>query len=324
MNKYGLKSLLVIAASFSLMNIASAQDFMVLSSQGTSTVDGVGVKIGSVISGAKVIQVTNGASLGLAHSSGKTVQINSSGDFKTSDIETKVNATKSGVVQSYAGFVVNELTSGGDITTTKSKMANTGSVSRAVPITDEIQIMLPENSNIIPNSKIKIKWFAKDGVSEAENPAYIFEVKDLHGKTLISEEVHENEISIDPLKLGQAHKNGCVFSVSSKDASKDASKVTKTEYRVKYLKGKSILDRAIIGQYRKISEQYGSETVADYMAIATFFAENHMHANAIYAYENALEKEPNNVFVKMVYESYLKRNTLSKEARSAAASSLKK
>jgi hypothetical protein len=320
MNKYGLKSLLVIAVSFSLMNIASAQDFMVLSSQGTSTVDGVGVKIGSVISGAKVIKVTNGASLGLAHSSGKTVQINSSGDFKTSDIETKVNATKDGVVQSYAGFVVNELTSGGNIASTKSKMGNTGSVSRAMSFTDEIQIMLPENSNIIPDSKIKIKWFVKDGVEKVENAVYIFEVKDLHGKVIISEEVHENEISIDPLKLGQAHKNGCVFSVSPKNS----TTVSKMEYRVKYLKGRSILDKAIMGQYRKVSEQYSSETVADYMAIATFFAENDMHANAIYAYETALEKEPNNVFVKMVYESYLKRNNLSKEARSSAASSLKK
>ena len=164
MNKYGLKSLLLTAMSFTVVHIASAQDFMVLSSQGSSTVDGASVKIGTVISGAKVIKVSSGAHLGLAHSSGKTVQIKSAGDYKTTDIESKVNATKDGVVQSYAGFVVNELTAGGNIASTKSKMGNTGSVKRATSFNDNLQIMLPENSNIIPSSKIKVKWFAKDGV----------------------------------------------------------------------------------------------------------------------------------------------------------------
>ena len=89
------------------MGTVSAQEmaFRVLASKGMNSVDAQNLRIGSKINANQSIKVGAESYLGLAHKSGKTLEIKEAGTYKVSDLEARFDNASNGVTSKYIDFV---------------------------------------------------------------------------------------------------------------------------------------------------------------------------------------------------------------------------
>ncbi|MCS6832796.1 MAG: hypothetical protein NZ521_04430, partial [Flammeovirgaceae bacterium] len=148
---------LVLMGVLSMTNLyAQGYEFMVLGTKGANTVDGQPTKVGATIKAGQTIKVESNAYLGLAHTSGKTLEIKKAGSYKVEDLVKKISENKGGIATQYAAFVIDELTGSDQVQNRYAQKAKTGSVTRAF---NKLAFMLPEKSKVLYDDKITIKWY---------------------------------------------------------------------------------------------------------------------------------------------------------------------
>lgn len=299
---------LVLTGSLFNMNLyAQGYEFMVLGTKGTNTVDGQPTKVGATIKAGQTIKVESNAYLGLAHTSGKTLEIKKAGSYKVEDLVKKISENKGGIASQYAAFVIDELTGGDQVQNRYAQKAKTGSVTRAF---NKLGFMLPEKSRVLHDGKITIKWYIdhKD-LSDEEIKAYRFVVTNMSKQTIFEQVVEGTSITLDMSDKRFAKEENLVYyceAVGKKGVDSP----------------EQILMKVSPQEQKEINNQFAEldNSAFAQLSKAYVFEEKELYANALNAYEEAIKDNDSEQFQNL-YRAFLMRNNLSPEAKAASKES---
>ncbi len=298
MNSINVKSTLTLLVAVLLSSAVFAQDyaFMVLGAKGDNKVDGSALKVGTSLKATQTLEVGEGAYLGLAHQSGKTLEIKQNGTYKVADLETKLEKLSSDMGNEIAMYIIDELTSDDNKSNRFShSMVKTGSVTRATPSQSPLQIMLPSQSEFVPG-EVTIRWYLDDESIEAPEK-YTFVALNLRGIEVIRKEVSGNSVTLDLSELDPFDMKLLKYQVIANDDLKSEEQGLK-------------LPKRNADELTKELGKFSSEdTPINHYLRAEFFAKNGLLANAMNSYEAAGEAFEDS------YQEFLKAFKLTKASR---------
>ncbi|GAB4338142.1 MAG: hypothetical protein OHK0038_16790 [Flammeovirgaceae bacterium] len=294
---------LVLVGSLSISSLfAQGYEFMVLGTKGANTVDGQATKVGATIKAGQTIKVESNAYLGLAHTSGKTLEIKKSGTYKVEDLVKKISENKGGIANQYAAFVIDELTGGDGVQNRYAQRAKTGSVTRAF---NKLAFMMPEKSKVM-DDKITIKWyFDHKDLNDDEVKSFRFVVTNMSKQTIFEQVVEGMSITLDLNDKRFAKEENLVYYCEAVGRKGIDSP-------------EQILLKVTDNEAKEINSRLSEVEKSDLSNIvkAQIFEEKEMYANAINAYEEAIKSNDSEQFQNL-YKAFLMRNNLSPESRLA-------
>ena len=278
----------ILLIGFSFLGISQYNyDFMVLGTKGKNYLDGNEIKVGQVIQASQKVVVDE--YLGLAHISGKTLEIKIAGSFLVSDLSKNIDGDEN-IFHRYASFVISELKQ--EKPTNKyANKGKTGAVYRAVK-NKPIQFMLPEKSFVYPQDNISISW-----KSIIPSKSYKFRVLDMMNNILYETVVSDTIVNVNLNDIDINSKINVIYEVESLDS------INIISPRQMISKIGKDTKKAIKNDLKNIS----SDTAMDYINRAIIFEEYALFPNALDCYVKALESNES-VFIKNVYEAFLQRN----------------
>lgn len=288
-------ALLVLSVLFSPTLFAQDYSFMVLGAKGDSKADGSTLKVGARLTKSQKIEVGKGAYLGLAHSSGKTLEIKKKGAYPIKDLEAKIAKLNDNTTGQIAMFILDELTSDDNKSNRFSHSAvKTGSVMRATPNASNLKVMLPEQTEFLPG-KVTIKWYTEDGKAAEK---YTFIAKNLRNEEVIRKEVSTPYVSLDLSTLNEFDAKLLKYQVVANDVKSEEQglKLPKTS-------------EALTKLNEEAAKLPKGNTPMESFLRAEFYAQKGMLANAVNAYEEAGEAFEDS------YKAFLKAFKLTQEAR---------
>lgn len=302
----------LIGASFSLLLMctwsALAQDyaFKVLATKGGNTIDGQPAKVGAKITDNQTVVVAEGAYLSLAHHSGKAIEV-AAGSHKAKDLSSKI-AQSSSMTNKYVKFVVNELTqeeqSSAAARNRFQHMNKTGSVERDLAVSS-VKLWLPLNSNIM-GDQLLVKW--SDGQPDAE-ALYLVQISDLSDQVLFSSLTKDNRMMVDLTSKALAEQPHLIVKVLPVDAASGKTKIPAQQIDGSVLvrpESETLLQ--LQNELKAIREEFGANSAMGKLAEANFFEENGMIAEALHAYETALQLSGQVPSYQELYNAFLVRN----------------
>lgn len=291
----GLMMCAVSAPSFAQNNV-----FKVLGVKGDVSVDGAPLKVGMSIGANQSVSVGESAYLGMAHSTGKTLEIKKAGKFKVSELEGQLSSGSSSLAGKYASFVLEELTASNDDAKSVQRV-KTGSVTRATPGAYSAQFAMPRNSNVADGTHITIKWFAED--HPADQPVKVV-FRNAFRDVIMEQTVTGNSITLDLSSPELADQKALLYAVMNAEG-----KQITEEFVLRKLKGKEAED--VQGT---LAELPNDDSSISQIIRAQFFEEKDLIGNAIYAYEKAIGLADVEEY-RNLYERFLLRQGLSKQSK---------
>lgn len=306
-------SLISIILCCLLIGTVSAQEmaFRVLASKGANSVDAKNLRIGSKITANQSIKVGSQSYLGLAHKSGKTLELKEAGTYKVADLVAKLSAAKSGVTSKYIDFVTSELTQKPDKNAMARRykhMSKTGAVERKVGL-DPIDLMLEKRHNVLGN-EVAILWYLNEKLPIV-NPegvtGYKVTISNLFGEVLEEKTLKASEtmliLSLDDDKF--KNQNEITYKVL---ALGENSMKSSEQVLVK------MTDEKIKGNYADYDILAQNNTALGKIILAKYLEEQLLIPEAMAAYHDALEIESDVEAYQTLYNEFMTRTELSKEA----------
>lgn len=285
-----MKKIIIIFLLLGLCLPAFSQinyEFIVLGSKGSNTVNGNTIKVGMPLKKGQKIFVDE--YLGLAHKTGKTLEIKISGNFTINKLVEKIQLTDNSLLHNYASFVINELKPD-KLSNRYNKKQKTGAVYRAVK-NRPVAFMLPEKTIVYPDN-ITIVWSSIDTVKN-----YKLEVLNMMQEVIYSKVVNDTTITINLKDIDITSKINLI-------------------YQIKDLKGKLISGRQMFSLIGKDTKKLVKEDLKvvssdnieiNYINEALIYEEYGLYANALDSYQKAI-KVSNSEFTISIYKAFLKRN----------------
>ncbi|MCC5943919.1 MAG: hypothetical protein JJT94_03225 [Bernardetiaceae bacterium] len=308
------KQILLSVLFLFLAATVSAQDyaFRVLASKGSNSASEAALRTGSKIAADATIEVAEGGYLGLVHANGKTLEIKEKGTYKVADLQKKVGVEDKGLSSRYAAYVSSEViksdNEGVSAENRHKHMGKTGAVVRA---TGENAIMgVYEKTETLVGEKVTINWFLYEDIAKVEETEvdnYRVVINDLFGNVLVNKEVKSTNYKLD-------------------FASPEMKGNTAVVYRVYAVKeGKEVFasdEKSIKRASRRDIEKYSNEaseladanTALGQIIRAQYFEEKGFYADAMQAYETAIDMAPGVEAYEELYNNFLTRNLMSKDA----------
>lgn len=285
--------------SFILLNaVVYGQDytFRVLANKGSNELKSgdswQAVKTGASLKTGDELKITENASVGLVHVSGKPLEVKQPGTYKVADLATKVSGSSS-VLNKYTDFIL----SSNSAEAKKNRLSATGAVHRGL---EDIKVFLPENQNAeIYNNIAYVNWEAKGGAP------YLVIFKNMFDEELVKVETSETSVRVDLNDPKFANETAILVEVKSKADGKSKSE----QHLIKKLsQGRH---DAVKKSYTELNNELGSEaSELNRLIQAAFFEQNKLFIDAIAAYEEVIKMAPDNVSYKETYEEFLLRNKL--------------
>ena len=295
-----------------LIGTASAQEmaFRVLASKGMNSVDAQNLRIGSKVNANQSITVGADSYLGLAHKSGKTLELKKAGTYKAADLEAKLTSKASGVTSKYIDFVASELAKKDDANAMARRykhMSKTGAVTRGG--IDPIDLMLEKKHDVLGN-QVAILWHLNEklpAVKPETVSGYKVVVKNLFGETLeeFTLEADQNMfiLNIEDEKLKSqtqiAYKITALGDNAMASSEQMLTKMTKENSSEKYA------DYEILSQ---------NNTALGKIILAKYLEEQLLLPEAMVAYHEALTLESEVEAYQTLYDEFMTRTGFSKEA----------
>ncbi len=258
---------------FSTTCPAQQYAFMVLSSKGFTEVKSgeqwTSIKVGAQLKTTDEVKIPGNGYLGLVHASGKSLQIKESGNYKVVDLASKVGKGSS-ALNKYTDFILSSEQE------KKNKLAATGAVHRNVK--KDIMLGLPSDP---AKAELLGDYFLLTWTTDGSS-SYKISLTNFHGDELANYEAAGNSQIIDLSKSFENTPQLLVKVISSNENTSD-------DYTVKRLTGH---------RNKKMSEAVGelglsTETTGlDKFILASFFEDNLMLIDALTAYKEAAEMEP--------------------------------
>lgn len=291
--------LIFVTTLVALSTVASAQDyaFKVLANKGSNEVKSgaawVPLKTGATLQKGDELKLGDNAYIGLVHSTGKPVEVKESGIHKVTELEEKV-PNGSSVLNKYTDFILSS-----NASQEKNRLSATGAVHRDVKIgaPAAIKLLLPENEHTgIYNSTAFITWEA-----DGKGP-YVITIKNMFEDVVEKAETSETSFMVDLSSAKYARENAILVEVSSKADENIISK----RHMIKRLSAAEV--EKISSALQEIKNFVSEETAVNKLYLAGFYEENHLLIDAIRAYKQVLELEPE--AYKDTFEEFLVRNNL--------------
>jgi len=301
-----MKTRILFLALIFIANVTFAQDemFKVLASKGTNKIasgtstEWRSLKIGEKVNKADKITVSEGGYLGLAHKSGKTIEIKKAGTYSAEKLSSEVSAQNAGMGKKYVDFMVGEMTAKNeDMTKNRHKyMDVTGSVERG---DNAIHAFVPKEAFFL-NSQNLVKWQPVKGVK-----TYVVKVTNMFDEPIFKIETTESSAMIDLSKIDMKDDNQVyILSISSKEN----PNLKSDEYALKHLsKDKTTI---VTQQSTELKKEFSEESALNRVVMASFYEENKLILNAVENYESAIKLEPGVEDYKVAYGRFLQRNNL--------------
>lgn len=289
---------LLLSGIILLNTLAYGQDytFRVLATKGSNEIKSGDswqpIKTGASLKSGDELKITENASVGLVHSTGKPLEVKQAGTYKVADLASKVSGGSS-VLNKYTDFIL----SSNSAEAKKNRLSATGAVHRGL---EDIKVYLPENQNAeIFNSIAYVNWEAKGGAP------YVVSFKNMFDEELVKVETPENSLKIDLSDPKFANETAILVEVKSKADSKSKSE----QHLIKKLsQGRQ---EAIKKSYTELNNELGTETTElNKLIQASFYEQNKLFIDAISSYEEVIKMAPDNASYKEAYEEFLLRNKL--------------
>lgn len=280
--------LIILLAGILMPLVMEAQSyaFLVLQSKGQTAVksgeEWTPIKVGSQLKVSDEIKISDNGYLGLSHASGRAFQVKEPGNFKVADLASKVGKGSS-ALNKYTDFILSSEQE------KKNKLAATGAVHRDVK--KEIMLGLPSDP---AKAEVQGNHFFLTWTADGSN-SYKVVVMDLGEDELASFTVETNNYMID-LSKGYEGTSQVLVKVISANGN------TSDKYTVKKLTGhkKKKMDEAV-GELGLSGEATG----LDKYILASFFEDKLMLIDALTAYKEAAQAEPD--VYQEAYEQFLSR-----------------
>ncbi|HEY8399607.1 MAG TPA: hypothetical protein VIK89_00020 [Cytophagaceae bacterium] len=299
--------LLTFLLSFFISIASIAQDqevFKVLASKGTNKyTTGGSTEAKPVLIGKKLYQndeiiVGDNSYLGLAHKSGKTIELKKAGTYKVSQLSSEVSAQNSSVSKKYIDFVLGEMSSDvEDMSKNRHKyMDVTGSVERGDE-QQQLKLLAPKEAYVL-NAPVTLKWYP---VKDAKK--YIVKVTNMFDEPIFETETSETSISVDLSKLKINEEKNLLWSVEVKGKPDLQSKAS-----LKYPADEKVT--LVNEQFKELKSTLSEETAINKFVMASFYEDNEFYLNAVESYEAAIKLEPEVEDYKIAYGQFLSRTGL--------------
>jgi hypothetical protein len=294
-----MKKVKLLTVGFFLISfITYAQDyaFRVLANKGANEVKSGDswqpIKTGAQLKKGDELKISENASVGLVHVTGKPLEVKQPGSYKVDDLSAKIG-NGSSVLNKYTDFIL----SSNSAEAKKNRLSATGAVHRGL---EDIKVFLPENQYAeIYNNIAVINWESAKG-----GAPYIVSVKNMFDEELAKIETPENVTQIDLSDPKFANETAVLVEVRSKADAKSKSE----QHLIKTLSP---------GRYDVVKKQLSEETadLKDETAfnkylLASVYEEKKLFIDAITCYEQAIKMDPGNPTYKDGYEEFLLRNKL--------------
>lgn len=293
--------ILLLVGFLTVSMFVNAQDytFRVLANKGANEIkSGDGwqpVKTGASLKLGDELRVTENASIGLVHSSGKPLEVKKANTYKVADLAAQMTGGSS-VLNKYTDFIL----SSNSAEAKKNRLSATGAVHRGLGI----KVFLPKNQLAsVFNNVVYVNW------DKAEKGPYVVIFLNMFDDVLLKVETPENSVHVDLADPKFAGETAILVEVQSK--------ATGTKSDERYLiKRLSPGEREKLkAPYTEISKELADETALNKVVLASFFEQNELLIDAITAYEEAIKLAPDNPTYQEYYEEFLLRNKL-KEIKS--------
>ncbi len=186
-----MKKLFIILLSLFASVIVNAQAFVfsVLANKGQNQIQQgtawTTLKAGTKIQKGNTIKIEAGGYIGLMHSSGKTIEIKTPGQYTVPQLESKLATQSAGFAQKYTQFALNS--NGGS---TKS-YNQTGSVSRAVY---KAETFTGDSITIIPSIPLTLALgIERDDLKDS----MLIAITDFYGHPITSKNISDDHFTLD-------------------------------------------------------------------------------------------------------------------------------
>lgn len=292
-----IKKLALLVLLFVIVGQTKAQDyaFRVLVNKGKSEVkagDGWSpLKVGTSLKPSDELKVSENSYIGLAHVSGKTLEVKTPGKVKVADLALQVKGGSS-VLNKYTDFILSSNSTG-----KKNNQAATGAVTRG----SQIPLYLPTSSQnaLIYNDEVIISWS-----SEKIPGPYVVKFNSMFEDELAKVETTETNLKVNLSDANFVNEDNILVTVTSKG---DANKVS-DKYTLKRL-SKADKER-IKNALGEIANQTAEETALNKLILAGFFEQNNLLIDAGTSYLEAIKLAPDVQQFKEDYNDFLHRNNL--------------
>jgi len=290
--------ILAIVGLLSIAFLTDAQEytFRVLANKGANEVKSGDswqpVKTGAQLKKGDELKISENASVGLVHVTGKPLEVKQAGSYKIDDLAAKVGGGSS-VFNKYTDFIL----SSNSAEAKKNRLSATGAVHRGL---EDIKVFLPENQNAeIYNNIAIINWESTKGAAP-----YIVSIKNMFDEELAKIETPENVTQIDLSDPKFANETAVLVEVKSKADGNNKS----VQHLIKKLSP---------ARYDVVKKQLNEETVDlkeetafNKYLLASVYEEKKLFIDAITCYEQAIKMDQGNPTYKEGYDEFLLRNKL--------------
>lgn len=290
------KKLVLVVVLFVIVGQIRAQDyaFRVLVNKGKSEVNAGGswqpIKVGTQLKKDDELKVTDNSYIGLAHITGKTLEVKEPGKYKVADLASRIKGGSS-VLNKYTDFILSSNSTG-----KKNNLAATGAVTRG----SQIPLYLPASQNaLIYNDEIIFSW------SNEKIPGpYIVKFNSPFEDELAKVETNETQVKINLADVNFINEDNILVTVASKS---DPNKIS-DRYTLKRL---SRADKERIkSALSEISSQTAEETALNKLVLAGFYEQNNLIIDAGTAYLQAINLAPDVPEYKEAYNDFVTRHGL--------------
>ena len=291
--------IVLVLACIAIHGYSQTYVFRVLASKGSNEIKNgetwQPVKTGASLAMGDELKISENASIGLVHSTGKPLEEKKPGVYKVEDLASRVQG-ESSVLNKYADFML----SNNSAEEKKNRLNATGAAHRGVGI----KVFLPEAKQaFVYNKQLYLNW------DNHEKGPYTVMLQNMFSETLLKQETPENSIVIDLSNPKLANEEELIVEITS------ATTGAKTDqrYAIKWIPAAE--KAKVAAEIAELSNSTSLDSELGKLYLASLFEQHKLYVDAIGAYEQAIKMDPTNPTYKEYYEEFLLRNRLKVEVK---------
>ncbi len=254
------------------------------------------VKIGSLLSSGNKLIVQSGSYIGLVHKSGHTMEIKDAGNYDIQTLSANLSAGHGSVSSKYIDYIINKWDDESEMLEVdyRQYLNVTGSVERGNG--DMISVKLPKYVDIL-NQSILIQWSKIDTSSE-----YVLSVKNMYGKTIYKRKTKNNQLELNFQQAPFNSEEILIVNVSA------GNNIISEDYALKKVPAATAEElNKELSSFKLFKYE---KTSISCLALANFYEQNNLIADALVEYENARSMSPDSPQFETAYNAFLLRHAL--------------
>jgi hypothetical protein len=289
---------------------ATAQDYLfkVVASSGSNTIatgsgtaDWKALRTGQKIAKEDKIKLAPNSFLGLVHKNGRTLELKTPGTFTASELAAKITTTQASFNQKYVDFMIGEITKAEKEDINKNRHSNMGIEGKVERGHFDIVAHMPAARPLnVFSDQVLLKWNKLAGTKK-----YKIMVTDMFDEVLYTATVTDTIYTLDLSQPALRKENNFLLAISSADK----ANATYEKYSIDKL---SNADALALNKKLTELKEGKEETSVSKLIQASFFEENKLLLDAMKAYEEAIQLQPEVADYRIIYQKFLNRHNFAR------------